>query len=1040
MVHPRPQMTPVPNKINFGVPKPRSKNYRSNLYTAAIIRGQHPTATAEKQSLIWDHVHVSSSRLKHVECGERLYSVVEKEIKIARKDEFKRDAQSALSLKIFSPPFQRSFLPARLSTPSLHIKRPKTKYYYNTTQKVEMHVARLARKLGADHTPHEQEEIDLSPSLFTGVIKTTKGMNKNVFASYFNRDPAQVLLFGSDFGFETVGNSFLEVDRRGRVSTQLVDHFRVDDKVTFRILNFDNMLQYLPLTYGAAVWIVVTSGDGSQNWRNGSLLGAKVTSTVGVKISEHVVGEEREPKQIGENIADTLMKKYGRRRAENINLDEKKDANHNVRTNNNDTTSSVNKGKSNIPFSSKNVGTVKPINAAIPSNRAEYQHMIEKPTQHLQILNRKHVPLGRWILRSATGKKDGDYVCNTDEVYFEQDFYYLSSTELRGGECCVRQLPAEFTAAQKTADGQYNVDRRGVFKIRLADTNPNVSGLSVSDKSVEMLEARAKRSLHSSQHMRGGGKEYAVIDMKSGGPKPLSGGEEFSKGIRLQLKSEVESMDDASLAEINKRDTNMHKFFEEKFDSVGPPDDDIIAKISGASSVFKVPSLDGEGSVVSRLSYGPVLGGGIRPNSVQFHKGESKYKHDVGFLPSVLGNTTLGSDDEDDEEHDYFDEDHNLLTNNFDRLCDSVTVGGTFGKLKKQDELLFTKLADDWENEQEAKRIAEIREASSPSPIKDHRFDSPETVGNGSEIPDDFSIGDLSAQTTQTNGSSRSLSKSRPILKNSATFSPGSNKDLDRNLKKQQLIDQHNEKQASARKLRTTTEEFLTGKKQRSPSKEILPKKIQHGRHRSLLLPQQGRATVLKQLDSTSEVKSFNDLVPGLLENYTQKNMINCMKDLDNLITKRLTATERQRKFEELANFEKMARENLAIEKAVRLARQKEIEEQEAAEQRKKAELLAARAAETAGGRSRKSTLFGGKGSRMERKTRGTRDSRKARGTMNNKEKDAVEVALESRGVGRGRETMGGSYKKKLLREKTGLRVGMKEAMNDAAAEAAAEE
>lgn len=59
---------------------------------------------------------------------------------------------------------------------------------------------------------------------------------------------------------------------------------------------------------------------------------------------------------------------------------------------------------------------------------------------------------------------------------------------------------------------------------------------------------------------------------------------------------------------------------------------------------------------------------------------------------------------------------------------------------------------------------------------------------------------------------------------------------------------------------------------------------------------------------------------------------------------------------------------------------------------------------------------------------------------MNNKEKDAVEVALESRGVGRGRETMGGSYKKKLLREKTGLRVGMKEAMSDAAAEAAAEE
>ena len=108
--------------------------------------------------------------------------------------------------------------------------------------------------------------------------------------------------------------------------------------------------------------------------------------------------------------------------------------------------------------------------------------MIEKPSQALQALNRKHVPLGRWIIRSAVGKKDGDYVCNTDEVYFEQDFYYLSSTELRGGECCIRQLPAEFTEGHAKPDGQYNVDRRGVFKIRLADTNPNISGLSVSDK------------------------------------------------------------------------------------------------------------------------------------------------------------------------------------------------------------------------------------------------------------------------------------------------------------------------------------------------------------------------------------------------------------------------------------------------------------------------------------------------------------------------------------------------------------------------------
>ena len=227
------------------------------------------------------------------------------------------------------------------------------------------------------------------------------------------------------------------------------------------------------------------------------------------------------------------------------------------------------------------------------------------------------------------------------------------------------------------------------------------------------------------------------------------------------------------------------------------------------------------------------------------------------------------------------------------------------------------------------------------------------------------------------------------------------------------------EKQANQRKLRKTEMTF-----------SVKEKKLgMHKRERSMMLPFQ-RSTVLKQHDGIEEVKNFSKLVPGLLENYTQTNMIKCMKDLDTLITNRLTATERQRKFQELADFEKMARENLAIEEAVRLARQKELEAREAEEERKKAETLAQNAADRAGGHRKSHARFpnGGSGSsRHIRNTRGTRFTRSRSTRKSMKAKDAVEAELEKRGVrSRSRGTIGG-YKRKLLREKTGLRIGAKE-------------
>ena len=638
-------------------------------------------------------------------------------------------------------------------------------------------------------------QLDLSPAAFTGLVKTTRGMTSDVFSTYFNRDPAHIVLYGSDFGFETVGNSdtYLNVGRSGKVTTKTVSGFELDDKVTFRLLNFDNMLQYEPLTYGRSVWMVVISGDGSQSWKSGSLMGARVTSSVGVKISEHVVGEEREPKPIGgEKISDRLIREYnGRGTMEALPDYDRKDANYRVRSNNIDITKTVVNGHVSMPFESNVVGEVKPISAAIPYNRSDFEKMIEKPTLSIAQLNERHVPLGRWIIRSAVGKDDGAYVCNTDEIYLEQDFYYLSAGS-RGEECNVRQLPADFRRKKIVEDGEYNVDRRGVFKIKLADTNPHMSGLSVSDKSVEMLEARAKKSLQSSEKMRTGDKEYAVINTENGEPKPLRGGVDFSKDIRLQLKSQVEAMDDASLKSVIKRQGDMHKFFEENFDNVGPPDDDIIAKISGASSVMHVPSLDGEGSVISKLSYGPSYES--RPNSVNFKKKASKYRHasvvdGFDFLPNVFDSTTVGTADDDDMDES------DLLDHSFDKLCDSVTVGGTFQKLRQEDEQVFAKLSVEWEKDEAEKRkrastLSPQRKGSGNSPIDRRsyigstRYESPETVASD----DDKSLGDSSFASA---ASGRSLKATRSKL--DQMEKEKSNRDL----RKQEFLGKTMEKQVS---------------------------------------------------------------------------------------------------------------------------------------------------------------------------------------------------------------------------------------------------
>ncbi len=897
---------------------------RSNKYTNAVVRGQHPRAVSSA-SMIWDYINISNDRLGHVANGERLYNVVEHEntaihqspesatqltlshsaptlsptnksnspiLQHVKLQSFAYDANphshinrrasnilaketSPFKVKVKPPPFTRSFLPARISTPKVHIKRARKKFYTHKEQKVEQRVHRIARRLGVAHTPNEQEKIDLSPQLFSGYVPTTLHWTRDNFSTYFNSSPDQRLLYGVDVGLETLGGSWLACSRKGEIVSRPVEKHQLGDKVTFRMIDFQDLLAYKPLVYGKRVWVVVVSGCGDQDWRQGSFLGAKVVSQVALPISEHVVDAD----------ADLPTPEMGA---------QKLSPNANVKRNNASSSTKMDRNHQMSPskidsYFSRPVGHPKPWKGCIPNNRDDYRYMIEKPGLQIQRLNEKHAPLGCWIIRPASSKnRTGDIVKNLDEVYLEQDFYYLSSGNISSDSASVvRQLPHDFSDEKVMHENSYAVDRRGVFRLHLADTNPSNGGLSVSDQSVERLENRAKNSLRDSSDLRSGKTEYAVVDSVYGVPKPLKGGEKFSLEMRRQIKTELEGLDKMTLKTAMTRNSDLHDFFGREFERVGPPDDDIIAKISGAASISE-RSLDGGESIMTPMTYGPVEGAGARPNSVKFTRQPSMFRHrdlvEADDSSSFLGNSTLASAEaweegvEDDEK---------------DLLCKSVSVGSTFQKLRREDEILNANLVLDFEREDidrrrqeelETARMKNLKKSGySPPPPKERRT----TIIGKTETeyvdPETNTMANVDIQKIEERNKVRVI---RNTIRMQRPRSQGANAG-------------------------DSTADDQSTRNSSVPDLVELKKKIGvRVRERTLLLPQ--------YRPMKKEEKNFDDMIPSLLKGYTKESMISSLRQLDGLIFSRLTATERQRRFNELANFEQMAKENLEIEKQVR--------------------------------------------------------------------------------------------------------------------------
>lgn len=116
---------------------------------------------------------------------------------------------------------------------------------------------------------------------------------------------------------------------------------------------------------------------------------------------------------------------------------------------------------------------------------------------------------------------------NNDEIYLEQDWFYLGA-DSDAGVAVLRQLPPS-SALKDVKKGEYVIERRAAWRIRLLDSSNGSSGLSLAQQQMEKLLLRAKTQLKQSKKMRTGhGISY--------GPG-LNGGSGFSKQLRRQVAS-----------------------------------------------------------------------------------------------------------------------------------------------------------------------------------------------------------------------------------------------------------------------------------------------------------------------------------------------------------------------------------------------------------------------------------------------------------------------------------------------------------------------
>ncbi|OQR84260.1 hypothetical protein ACHHYP_13678 [Achlya hypogyna] len=472
---------------------------QDSAYNRAVQRGRHPRSFGRTDTChIWSTLKTSSSRVVSVKTGQGLGNVVAKEI------EALHSGASSPAETPSAPSPSRATLKEFKAAPLLaglkdRAKRPGKK-------KLSSHddVIRKIQALGAatgvpSNNSPATTEVDTS--------KLRQDFSSQKDARVYYGSTAALELFTGDLLMVSVADAAVCVQPLERLKHQPKG---ARDKLLFTLINMNELRSANPIRFGDSVWLQISVGTGESSWEQGGVLGAKVRKAPDLQTLS-LTPSDMEPGEPPVAAADEVL---------------------------------------------LNVGLPVPVKAYLPKTRDDSTDS-QIDDMQARLRNKTSRMVGRWIVRSAVvrPKSKDEFVYNDDEIYLEQDWFYLaadSEPSETGIRAVLRQLPPTKT----TKVGEYVVERRAAWKVRLVDSSNGGLGLSLVQQQMERLLFKAKTQLKASEKMRDG-------QLRQYGPN-LSGGQGFSKQLRRHIQTVTAECDDSYFAHQNERLRHLDQYFEGK--------------------------------------------------------------------------------------------------------------------------------------------------------------------------------------------------------------------------------------------------------------------------------------------------------------------------------------------------------------------------------------------------------------------------------------------------------------------------------------------
>ncbi|KAL8002706.1 hypothetical protein Plhal703r1_c14g0068411 [Plasmopara halstedii] len=391
-----------------------------------------------------------------------------------------------------------------------------TPYKYSglTTDSLSRDIRESGSLQGTSISQAGKEATSSAPAPLNVPEKFISVMAAEDIRNAFNLQPTR-MSYGCSVALELFNGNFMMVGSpEGKVRVQSLEKIQIShaegykDRVIVTLLNLEDVLSAGSIRYGDSVWLQLSVGSGDVSWEQGGVLGAKVRQApqlkaLGLLDDELIRDDAQAPAAVG------------------------------------------------LPV---------PVPAYLPMSRDDGDLPVDDA--HSRARNRNAIILGKWTIQSAVcqhrNQKKKKFVYNNDEVYFEQDWFYIGA-DLEAGIAVLRQLPSP-VIGKDTKPGDYAIERRGVWKLHLLDLNGGGAGLSLAQQQMECLLLRAKAQLKQSKRMRAG-------QTKSYGPH-LRGGTGFTAQLRAQVATSTRQIESRCADQQERRLQHIHRHLNNKYQRI----------------------------------------------------------------------------------------------------------------------------------------------------------------------------------------------------------------------------------------------------------------------------------------------------------------------------------------------------------------------------------------------------------------------------------------------------------------------------------------